>query len=94
MSSTRHLRHWHVHPSLLTMSTPNVHQERRDFLIETSPYKSIYECASAFYNQFHFKGKNAAHDALLKSLQGVQSEAAYQGYADALHVSRLACLAL
>ncbi|KAF8926146.1 hypothetical protein BGZ47_002888 [Haplosporangium gracile] len=66
------------------MSTPNVYQERRDFLIETKPYRSIYECASAFYTQFQFNGRNAAHDALLKSLQGVHSEPAYQDYADAI----------
>ncbi|KAG0286665.1 hypothetical protein BGZ97_007348 [Linnemannia gamsii] len=66
------------------MSTPNVHQERRDFLIETGPYKSVYECATAFYNQFKFNGRNAGHDALLKSMQGVQSEAAYQGFSVAL----------
>lgn len=72
------------------MSTPNIYQERRDFLIETRPYKSVYECASAFYNQFKFTGRNAAHDAFQKSLQGVQSETAYQGYTDALQVSHLA----
>ncbi|KAG0059077.1 hypothetical protein BGZ89_000718 [Linnemannia elongata] len=66
------------------MSAPNVYQERRDFLVETGPYKTVYECASAFYSRFKFNGRNAAHDALLKSLQGVQADAAYQGYKDAL----------
>ncbi|KAH7036218.1 hypothetical protein BKA57DRAFT_182077 [Linnemannia elongata] len=66
------------------MSAPNVYQERRDFLVETGPYKTVYECASAFYSRFKFNGRSAAHDALLKSIQGVQADAAYQGYKDAL----------
>ncbi|KAF9274896.1 hypothetical protein BGZ68_000271 [Mortierella alpina] len=66
------------------MSTPHVHQERRDFLTETGPYKSVYDCATAFYNRFKFNGKNAAHDALLKTIQGVQSDARCQGFSAAL----------
>ncbi|KAF9916748.1 hypothetical protein BX616_002926 [Lobosporangium transversale] len=50
-----------------------MYSARRQFLLENAPFPDVFKCAQAFYNEFHFNGRNAANDALTRTLEDMES---------------------